>query len=232
MAKPVNNALKNKAEESAKRAVESLSGGTLYAIQCVAPNIRNGAFWGFVSKKEALEHQKSISEDSNLRARLIGNNDVIIEVSPQYLLKNIIAVAPDVFTQKDIDIMNENMASAVVEFEKFLINKGISTAGFGSTVGIYCVNKVTSIAYKGTTYPAFRLSMEKALEIMSRLGYYIKVGGNFVPAMQAIKMGEALWKSAHLSETKTGVFINIKSSYTPDQLKSIKKQMDVKYGRK
>lgn len=226
-----NAAVRSKADESAKRALENLSPSALYAISCVAPNVRNGAFWGFAKMRDVQEHAEAIKADSNLVARKIGADDVIIEVNPSYLLQNIISVAPDVFTQQDINTMNQNMASAVVEFEKFIVNKGISTPGFGSTIGVYCTNKVTTIAYKGITYPAFRLSMDKALEIMARCGYAVKIGANFIPAAQAFGAGAALWQSARLAETKTGVFINVKSTYTPEQLKEVKKQLDVKYGR-
>lgn len=213
-----------KAHESARKAAESLSDGALYAICTVAKNIKNGAFWGFTDMKSAKEHVDTIKNDPNIRVKRLGDS-VVVEVSPQYLVQNIRSVDPNIFSKEDMDKMQSNMASAVVEFEKFLLNKGISKPGFGATIGIYSTNNVTNIAVKGVSFPAFRLNIEKTMQLLAKYGYQVKVGGSFMPAAEAMQSPK-LWDSIKISPTKTGAFINIRSTASPEQLKSMKKQVE------
>lgn len=226
-----NNRRDDKATALAKKALETMSPGALYAFTVVAKNLKTGMFWGFTDLNSIKEHISEIKSDSNLKVRKVSEKDCIVEVQPDYVLKNIVTVAPDAFSQQDLAKMQKNMGEAVVSFEKFLCNKGIAQEGFGSTIGIYCVNNVTSISYKGMAFPAFRLNMEMTLNLLAECGYLIKVGGQFVPATQAMQAGEALWRSTKFSPTKTGIFINVKSGYTKDQLKEVKKRLDAKYGK-
>lgn len=226
-----NNRRDDKATALAKKALETMSPGALYAFTVVAKNLKTGVFWGFTDLNSIKEHISEIKSDSNLKVRKVSEKDCIVEVQPDYVLKNIVTVAPDAFSQQDLAKMQKNMGEAVVSFEKFLCNKGIAQEGFGSTIGIYCVNNVTSISYKGMAFPAFRLNMEMTLNLLAECGYLIKVGGQFVPATQAMQAGEALWRSTKFSPTKTGIFINVKSGHTKDQLKEVKKRLDAKYGK-
>ena len=221
-----------KSEAYAEKALNTLPEGVVYTTVLVAKHLKNGAFWGFTDVRDVQEHAEAIKQDPNITARKIGSKDCIIEINPQYIVQNLMSVGNDIFTKGDMDKMQENMASAVVEFEKFLVNKGINREGFGSTIGIYCINNVTTISYKGVSFPALRLNMEKALHIMSQYGYMVKVGGKFIPAADAVKCGSALWESAKLSPTKTGVFIDIKSGFSSAQLKELKRIMEARYKAK
>ena len=229
--KQQEQALRNRADEAAEKAVKSMSPGALFAFQLAARNIKDGVFWGFTDMASVKEHAEAIKSDPNITARKVGTKDCIIEVNPQYMLSHLMSIVPDAFSQKDIQHIQENMGSAVIEFQKFLINKGINTPGFGSTIGIYCTNNVTSIAYKGVSYPAFRVNMDMAMDVFAELGYHVKVKGDFIPAAQAMGRGQDLWASTQLSPTKTGVFLNVKSSLKPEQLKALKAEMDKKYGK-
>lgn len=223
---------REKANELAKKALESMTPGALYAFQIVARNLKNGVFWGFTDIASVKQHADDIKSDKNIKARKISDRDCIIEVQPDYVMKNIVSVAPDAFSRQDLAKMQDNMGKAVVEFEKFLVNKGISQQGFSSTIGIYCTNNVTMIAHKGVSFPAFRLNMEMTLNILAECGYYVKVNGSFVSASEAMKRGQELWNSTMLSPTKTGVFINIKSGYSAAMLKELKKNLDARYKSK
>ena len=228
--KSQEEALKKRADEAAMRAIQSMTPGALFAFQLVARNLKNGVFWGFTTMEEVKKHADDIRQDGNLRARKVGAKDCIIEVVPEYIFNNIVSILPEAFSPNDVQKMQENMGSAVVEFEKFLINKGISNPGFGATIGIYSTNNVTSISYKGYAYPAFRLNMDMALNLLAHNGYQVKVGGVFINAVQAINSQPKLWESTQLSPTKTGVFINVKSTFSPDQLKKCRERMKQKYG--
>ena len=227
---PQTQAVRDRADEAAKKAIESMTPGALFAFQLAARNIKDGVFWGFTDMASVQKHAEAIKADQNIVARKVGTKDCIIEVNPQYMLSHLLSIAPDAFSKKDIQHIQDNMGSAVVEFQKFLINKGINTPGYGSTIGIYCTNNVTSIAYKGVSYPAFRVNMDMAMNVFARLGYSVKVKGSFIPAAQAMGAGADLWASTQLSPTKTGVFLNIKATYKPEQLKQIKAEMDKRYG--
>lgn len=215
-----------KANESAKKATENLSEGALYAICTVAKNIKNGAFWGFIDMQSAMEHAKTIKSDPNMSVRRIGDS-VVVEVNPNYLVQSIRSVDPNIFSRDDLEKMKQNMATAVVEFEKFLLNKGISTPGFGATIGVYSTNNVTNIAYKGVNFPAFRLNIEKAMQCLAKFGYQVKIDGSFIPAQDAM-VSPKLWNNIKLSPTKTGAFITIRSSASKEQLMQIKKQLSGK----
>lgn len=224
-----NNRKADKATQAAHRAIASMSPGALYAFLVVAKNLKTGVFWGFTDIKSVQEHASDIKGDPNVKVRKVGEKDCIVEIQPDYVINNIVNVAPESFSQQDLAKMQKNMGEAYVQFEKFLCNKGIAQEGFGSTIGIYCTNNVTAIAYKGIAFPAFRLNMEMTMNILAECGYMVKVEGQFVPAQQAMQMGEKLWKSTKFSPTKTGIFINIKSGLSSAQLKELKKQIDKKY---
>ena len=222
--------IRDKSKESAKKA-KQLSPSVQYAICQVLPNIRNGAFWGFTDLRDVSKHIEAIKSDNNITARKLNSNACLLEVVPNYLLKAVNLIDPNALTSKDIQEIQQSTAKAIMDFEKFLIQKA-KTKGFGGTIGIYCTNNVTSISYKGVTYPAFRIAIGDALKFLGMYGYEVQVGGTFVSAAQAGQSGQALWDSAKLSPTKTGIFINIKSTYTPEQIKPLEAQYKAKYGLK
>lgn len=223
MAVKNNSEVNAKAHESAKKAVESLSEGVIYAITMVAPHVRKGVFWGFTNVRDAKEHYDSIKADQNVTAYKIKDS-VIVEVNPSYLIQAVSYVDPNMFDNEAIQKMQNNMAEAVVEFQKFLINHGISSPMVESVIGVYSVNDVTTIAVKGKNFPAFRLNIDKALHLLARMGYEVNVGGRYVPAQSAFG-SPAIWESMELAPTKTGVFLKVRSTYSPEQMKTIKKQL-------
>ena len=207
------------AKDSAKKA-KQLPASTQFAIVTALPNITNGAFWGFTDIKKAMEHAEALKVDSHIQARKLGNNTVLIEVNPDYLIKAVSSINSDLITQKDIDNMLRGRAEAEAQFEKFLITKG-EKGGFAGLVGIYCTNDSTAITYKGVSYSAFRLPIQKVIELCNQWGYMIKVKGQYVTPAQAMQSGEALFDSMVLSPTNTGIFIDIKSTLSPEQIKQM-----------
>lgn len=217
------------ARDSAKKA-QQLPASTQFAIVTALPNITNGAFWGFTDVEKAREHSEALKSDKNIQARKLGNA-CLIEVNPDYLIKAVSMINKDLVTQKDIDNMLKGRADAEVAFEKFLIKKGEKGA-FEGLVGIYCTNDSTAITYKGTSYPAFRLSIQKVLELCNQWGYMIKVKGQYVTPAVAMQSGAALFESMILSPTNTGIFIEIKSTLAPQQIKQMSAQKFPKAGKR
>ena len=223
----------DKVRQSASKAA-TYSPSVQYAITKVLPNIVNGAFWGFTDMTDIRRHIDAIkAEPENLTARKLGNA-CLIEVNPSYMVNAIASIDNQAITKGDLDKIQQCMADAVVEFEKFLISRG--KKGFCGTVGIYCTNNVTSICYKDVNYPAFRIPMDRALQFLQSYGYMIKVGtkdnASFVKPADAVANSELLWDSTHLSPTKTGVFIDIKSTFTPAQMAQCEQFFKQKYGIK
>lgn len=217
----MNTQNSNVVSNYAKKAKE-LPISTQFAIVTVLPNIANGAFWGFSSVNDAKKHAEELKKDENIQLRRVGN-DVIVEVTPDYLLKATASVGQELITQKDVSRMTEFSAKAIVEFEKFLISRG--KKGFSGMVGIYCTNDTTSISYKGTSYPAFRLPLAKALQICNKFKYMVKVKNAWVAPQQAMASGQDLFDSLIVSPTKTGVFIEIHSTATAEEMKQYEARM-------
>lgn len=218
-----------KSREDAKKA-KQLPASTQFAIIKVLPNIRNGAFWGFTDRKNIEDRIEELKKDKNIVARLLGNA-CLIEVAPAYMIQAVQMVNPEALTNKDIQLMNESRQKATFELEHFLIRKGKSPEGFGGTVGIYCTNDVTTISYKGVSYPAFRVNMEQLLQILAKYGYNIRVNGSWMSAQQASQSGQALWSSTRLSPTKTGIFVDIQSTLPVDKMKQLEQVFKQKYGK-
>lgn len=225
---------RNRANVSASRA-KQMPESVQYAIVTILPNIVNGAFWGFTDANGVKEHIDVIKQSNgNLTARLLGNA-CLIEANPNFLVSSVAQIDPNAVTQKDLLVMKQKMADAEITFEKFLISKGKTKPGqqpFGGTIGVYCINDVSTIMYKNVSYPAFRVDMQKALGMLGRYGYRIKVGNQFVDAQTAAASGQALWSSTKLSPTKTGLFIDVQSTLPTEHIKQLEAQFKQRYGIK
>lgn len=222
-----------RSKESAKRA-KQMPPSTQYAITVALANIMNGAFWGFTNLADVKNHIEAIKTDPNITARKL-NNACLIEVNPQYLVSAVAQIDPNALTNKDLDVITKAMAEAKITMEKFLISKGKSlTDGkkFGGTVGIYCVNDTPAISYRGKSYPAFRVSLGDALQMFHHYGYEIKVNGVFIPASQAVNADAALWDSCQLAPTKTGIFIDVRSTLEPEAMKQKEAEFKARYNLK
>lgn len=216
----------SRARENAKKA-KQLPASVQYAIVQVLPNILNGAFWGFTDLNDIKNHYETLKGDKNITLRKLGNNTCLIEVDPAYIIKAVQIIDSTIVTKEDINNMQKAMAGAKIDFERFLIKNG--KKGFAGAIGIYCTNDGTVIRNKGVSYPAFRLSMGNVFTLLSQYGYQIKLGDSFVTPQQAVSSGQGLWDNVVLSPTKTGLFINIKSAYSPEQYKSLEAQYKKKY---
>lgn len=211
--------------EDAKRA-QNLPASLQFAIVTLLKNIPNGAFWGFTSYTDAKKYAEALKQDSNIAARRIGKDDaVLIEISPDYLLKAVSAVDATLLNQTDIQNMQKGIATAGAQMEKFLISK--ADKNYSGLVGIYCINDTPTITYKGTAYPAFRINIMTALNALANWGYCVRVGDKFVTPQVAAQAGADLFASMQLSPTSTGIFMQVKSTLTTDQLKNLKAQRGV-----
>lgn len=214
-------------EIRAKRS-EEMPEGVRYAIITALPNCPNGAFWGFTSMADVKSHADVIKADKNLAARKV-QNAVLIEVNPQYLIDCCNIIDPRTFTPADITRMQESIKKAAIDFEKFLISKAVKGESQKPTrVGIYCINDVTSIRCDGSLYPAFRVNMTTAVNLLEKWGYAIAVQVGLTPAGQLRNSFKEIFASSLLSASKTGIFIDIQCMYKPEQIKARKAQLGIK----
>jgi hypothetical protein len=199
-----------------------------YVFSRILPNTIKGCFYGFIQTEEIIEDLAELDQNNNIGIHNMGNYSVI-EVNPPYLINAVNSVNPNTFCQGDIDVITKEMANAVVEFEKFLVTKGKANEGFKSTIAIYSTNKSPTIMYNNTNYPAFRLSLAKALAILKLMGYSVNIGNSYVPIDVAISNINALWDSLKLSPIKNGIFLNIKCTLTTEQMKQKELELKQKY---
>lgn len=211
-----------KANKAAQVVVEKFPKSVGVAITLIAPNIANGAFWGFLDVDTVKKYHESLSKDKNIVIRKLAGNDCLIEINPTYLIKSIQAAGTDMLGKGDLEAMKGGIVSAEVDLTKWLLSHG--RTGFAGVIGIYCVNDTTAIVLDNVTYPAFRVSLGDALKIFSNCGYSVKVGGTFVSPMDAMQSGQKLWESVKLAPSKTGVFIAIRSTYPSEQYKEMYKE--------
>lgn len=221
-----------RARDCARKA-KQMSPSVQYAIVTVLRNISNGAFWGFTTMKDIEEHIEVLKQEQNIKARKLGNA-CLLEINPSFMIQSMQMIDPTSITNKDLDIIQTAMSDAEMAFEKFLINKGLKLGKMGEqfsgTIGIYCVNNTETINYRGTIFPAFRITMDTALRLLGAYGYEIQVGARYMPTQQASSAGQILWDSMKLAPTKTGVFIDVRCRLTPDEMKMKQKQFKQKYG--
>ena len=187
-----------------------------WILVTVLPNIADGVFWGFTSIKDVEEYVEELKENSNIQLKYFGDN-VVVEIVPDYLIKATASVGQELLAQKDLAKMNEMSAKAFVELEKFLVSKG--KKGFSGMIGIYHTDDTTSISYEGISYPAFRLPLTEALQLCNEYKYMVKINGQWVEPQQAMLSGQTLFDSLIVSPTKTGIFMEICSTATPEELK-------------
>ena len=208
---------------------QNLPESVQFAIITALPNIVNGAFWGFEEVKKCREYGEALKGDKNVILRkLYGGEAALVEVNPDYLLKAVNLIDGGLINEKDIAAMREGIADGCASFEKFLLKN--ADKKFHSQIGIYCINDSTAITYKGTAYPAFRVDVRTALNLMNKWGYMIGVAGKMVTPQEAMHAGGKLFESMMLSPTNTGVFITVASTWNEAQVKQAKEQYG--FGRK
>ena len=78
-------------------------------------------------------------------------------------------------------------------------------------------------------YPAFRLNLLKALQILKLQGYEIQLGSTFVPIDVAVSNQSDLLKSLKLSPIRNGVFMNIRCALSKEQMKQKDLELKQKY---
>jgi hypothetical protein len=117
----------------------------------------------------------------------------------------------------------------MISFERFLIRAG-KEQNFENVIALYSINNTNIIQNKGISYPAFRLTITDVLKYLAVYGYLIKVNSQFVDPKTALLSGQALYDSMRVSTTKTGAFIEIKSTYSQAQIQELEALYKKKWG--
>ena len=220
--------VRTKADLAQKKA-HILNNSVRFAIAEILPNTLNGCFWGFTDVETLKAHKKAIEDEDRLIARKIAGDAVLLEVEPKLLIESVQQIDKNAFTVEDANNIKDAQAGAKYEFERFLIIKGKKEETYNGTIGIYCINKVTSITLGKTQHRAFRLNMKQVLDMLSRYNYLINIKGTYMEPSEAVEHEKDLWESVKLSPSKTGLFINIKYNGTREEMLSFEKQFRLKY---
>lgn len=194
-----------------------------FAVSKALPNTPYGAFWGFSHISECMTYMRALQADKNIiLGQLSNGKSVLVEVNPDFLIQTTRMISPDIITDEDITEMRRGMAYGYACFEKFLMQR--ADKNFNDLVGIYCTNDCYSITYKGINYPTFSVDIRTALQFMNKWGYYFIADGKPVMPSQAMGLGAKLFSNLIMSPTNTGVFMQIASSFTTEQVKQLKQQ--------
>ena len=195
--------------DAATKKAQTLPASTQFALATALPNIVNGAFWGFSNVKDCQKFAEELKGDPNISLKKLSGDDVIVEVNPNYICSAMASIDASVVTPTDIAKMNEGVQKAGAVFEKFLVQK--SKTGFSGYIGIYCINDVASIVFKGKTYPAFRLPLNQIVAYLAKYGWNINTSQGTIPASAIGNNAAAVWASIIMSPTHTGVFLPVSS---------------------
>lgn len=184
--------------------------GAQFAIVTAGANSKHGCFWGFSDVRTLKNKIEAIRQEPDIQVRRLADEACLIEIKPDRMLQILNAANPNLFTAKDIQDAKHMMEEANADFIKYMYTNGKKSASaYNNTIGIYCTNDVTTIKYKGQSYPAFRVNLETALRHMDQYQYGLVLDNKVITARQAFNMGPALYEKLTLSPTKTGIFIQV-----------------------
>ena len=199
-----------------------------YVLSRILLNTIKGCFYAFIPTDDIQDGLAELDANPNFVVHSFGEY-LIVEVNPPYAINKINETQPNTFYKGDLDVITDEIADSVVEFEKFLVKRGVSNENFKATIAIYSTNKTPMIMYNNTNYPAFRLNLLKTLQILKGMGYQIKLGNAFVPIDIALSNKADLLRSMKLSPVRNGVFLNIQCALSSEQMKQKEIELKQKY---
>lgn len=203
-------------DEVAKR-LQQLPASTQLAVVHCLPNIAYGAHWGLCKVEEVKDNLAEIKEDKNLFVLPVSQG-VVLQVNEGYLEYICNEVCRGIVDAEDYKKMLAMKEKALNDFDKYIASSLKPAKGVHKTyVGIYCINKLTNIRYDNVDYPAFRVNLSDALNIIGAYGVAVGIGDFKVSAQDVINAlngndiarKKAISKSLILSPTGTGVFLPI-----------------------
>ena len=195
-------------ETHAERA-KHLPASTQFALVEVLKNIPYGANWGLLGVEEVKANLSVLKNDSNISIIPIAGGSVIL-VNPKYIESAVKMVDPTLITSEDMSNMIKKSQEALAAFDKFIAS-GVKKPSFETLVGVFCTNLVTSIRHNGTDYPAFRVNLAPALNVLGKYGcqVFLRTGG-WVSIAEAHADLPAVFNSLLMSPTFTGAFLKIR----------------------
>lgn len=209
-------------EEQAKESLK-LEEGEQVVLMTILPNIINGAFWGFTKLDVLAKNHEELLNNKDIKIVRIQKDDIVIEADPDYFIKLLQGVDTEIFTESDFNSMLIGTSKARKELERFLLRRGKEK--YEGKLGLYCINNLPLVTSEGITYPAFRVSLLSAVDILHKYGFMVKVGETWVKPREIFESTGDLFDSLDLSQGKTGVFIEVKCVASEDYLKKVENQM-------
>lgn len=189
--------------------------GAQFAIVTAGANSKNGCFWGFSNVRTLRNKIEAIKKETYITVRRLANEDCLIEIEPDSMLNILQKANPNLFTAKDVQDAMNMMAEAKADFIKYMLSNGKkSIDDQNNTIGIYCINDVATIRYKGQAFPAFRLNLQTLLPLMDQYQYGFVFDGKVITARQLMNLGPQVYERFTLSPTKTGIFVQVKPLQT------------------
>lgn len=195
----------------AKYVATNFPEGAQFAIVVAGANSKSGCFWGFSDVRTLRNKIEAIKQEPDIQVKRLANEACLVEINPNRMFDILRAANPNLFTAKDVHDAKQMMEEAEQDFVKYLILNGKKSLDKqNNTIGIYCVNDVTTIKYKGQSFPAFRINLNTALRLMDTYQYGFVIDGKVITPKQLASIEETALSKFVLSPTKTGVFVQVK----------------------
>lgn len=223
-------------EKQLERIVSSredkLSEGAKLAIMLCSSAFHYGGAWGFLrSTKENFREciEEFRKEHQNVRLFKVSNG-ALIHANENFLANAVNALLPGAITQDFAQKAIKRRQAETERFIKFVQNvldgKEQVTKKNGIyelQLGVYSINETNSIRLNGVEYPAYKLTLFEALDIIDKLSkqqnlvseVYAVTEDNqrvFAPVFAAMtnsKGVQAVYRGLSISETDTGVFVTV-----------------------
>lgn len=227
------NNREKKIEQAISGRVDNLSEGAKLAIGMCTAAFHYGGAWGFLrSNKPMFREQIEAFREEHKNIRLYKvSNGALIHANEAFLANAVNALLPNAIGNGFAAKAVSRRQTETERFIKYISNTlegksphvSVKNGFYELQLGVYSVNETHSIRLNGVEYPAYKLTLHEALNIVDGLSkernlqsevFAVTDSGDrvFAPIFDAMtnsKGVQAVYRGLTISETDTGVFVTI-----------------------
>ena len=173
-------------------------------IGIVLPNLINGCSWGFVNDKneEFIKLLDTIKANKNMSTFKVKNG-YLYNMNMSYLLDILSKTAGGYVTSEDLEIASKHRQKALEDLNKFLAKGG------SGQIGIYNLNDSPRITVRGTSFPAFCVTLNDLLAICERNGYGLLLGGQVRKPSDVARLAVQVIEKLEVAPSGNALFISV-----------------------
>ena len=196
-----------------------------YGVSVTGRKLINGVYWSIIRRENSLDYIKYIHQHEKMQVRFL-NEYSLVEVEPRFIFETMSAVQDE--SIDDLwDSIEKTLTLKQAEFEKFLVVKGMLEEGYCGKIAILHT-RGGNVIYKDIQIPAFNLSLESVMTLMSLYGYVFKVGDEYISPTEASEDEETmrrLWNSLIVISVRAAVLVEIKATLSSEEYRCIKNEL-------